>query len=150
MCHTQSDFQFSKLYGFRLEPHNIIKVRRKASLMPMHAGSSPCLGTRLVKGHYWCIFAIAVSNEYSLCPNILMFFITVMHLGAIACGVHKYDLYCYHLQGSCRHAARCTYVHSWDEWICPICTKDDKCDMKWEHKLQYIWKHIGLRMDKLC
>ena len=47
-----------------------------------------------------CIFAVAVSNEYSLCPNILMFFITVMHLGAIACGVHKYDLYCYHLQGS--------------------------------------------------
>ena len=97
-----------------------------------------------------CIFAVAVSNEYSLCPNILMFFITVVHLGAIACGVHKYDLYCFHLQGSCRHAARYTYVHSWDEWICPICTKDDKCDMKWEHICSTSsLKHIGLRMDKL-
>ena len=48
----ESDFQFSKLYGFRLEPHNIIKVRQKASLMPMHASFSPCLGTRLVKGAF--------------------------------------------------------------------------------------------------
>ena len=50
---------------------------------------------------------------------------------------------CYHPQGSYRRGARCTYAHFWDErleWICPICTKDDKfeCDMKWEHILKYI------------
>ena len=35
------------------------------------------------------------------------------------------------------------YAHSWDErleWICPICTKDDRVerDMKWEHILKNI------------
>ena len=79
----------------------------------------------------------------SFMPEYTDVLIPVLHRGAIACGVHKCDLCCYHLQGSCRRGARCTYAHSWDERlerICQICTKDDRveCDTKWEHILKYI------------
>ena len=79
-----------------------------------------------------------------------MFIHVTLH-GAIVCGVPMCNLCCYHLQGSCRRGAKCTY-HFQDEqlgWICTIWTKDAKSefDIRWEHILKHI--QLGLRMDEL-
>ena len=50
-----------------------------------------------------------------MCLTVYFIYISVMHHGAIVCGVRTHanvhDLCCYHHQGSCRHGVRCTFAH---------------------------------------
>ena len=92
-------------------------------------------------------------------PDYANVLISVLHRGAIACGVPKWGQCCCHLQGSCRYGVTTSsafqlYIIQLKSWEEPGDRAEDEkveCDMKWEHILKYIQLAImgRLRMDKL-
>lgn len=93
----------------------------------------------------------------SLIPDYANVLISVLHHGAIACGVHKWVSvllsYSRLLQTWCNQLPQ-HLVYSWKAGEEPGNeAKDEKveCDMKWEHILKYVQITINcrLRMEKL-
>ena len=86
-----------------------------------------------LKWHYFALVAAGLGkcSKQKLKTNICTFRQVITQMGIFQTGLCIM---------TCTKIVQGAHMDGCLEWICPICTKDDKfeCDVKWDHILKYI------------